>query len=72
MGYGIIDRNLAGLRDGFISYLLSERPDKQGYLAIRAILEYALFGKRGERINHTPVDILIRENIDYYLRHMAL
>lgn len=72
VGYGIIDRNLAGLRDGFITYLLSERPDKQGYLAIRAILEYALFGKRGERINHTPVDILIRENIDYYLRHMAL
>lgn len=68
VGYGIIERNIADLRDGYISFLLSERPDKQGYLAVRAILEYVLYGKRGERINYTPVDILVKENIDYYLR----
>ena len=71
VGYGMIERNLTDLRNGYISFLLSERPDKQGYLAVRAILEYELFGKRCDRMNYTPVDILIRENVDYYLRDMA-
>ena len=71
VGYGMIERNLANLREGYISYLLAERPDKQGYLAVRAILEYELFSKRCDRMNYTPVDILIRENVDYYLRDMA-
>ncbi len=70
VGYGMIERNLADLRRGYISFLLSERPDKQGYLAVRAILEYELFGKQGDRINYTPVDILIKENVDYYLHDM--
>lgn len=71
VGYGMIERNLANLREGYISYLLAERPDKQGYLAVRSILEYVLFGKRGEQLNYTPVDILIRENVDYYLHEWA-
>lgn len=70
VGCGVVERNLADLRAGYITFLLSERPDKQGYLAVRAILEYILFGKRGVQINHTPTDILIKENVDYYLQNL--
>lgn len=67
VGYGLIDKNISLLREGYITYLLSERPDKQGRLALRAILEYLLYGKQAKAINNTPVDILISENVDYYI-----
>ncbi len=67
VGYGLIEPNIKALREDYITFLLSERPNRQGYLGIKCILEYLLFGKQGGVINYTPVDILIRENIDYYL-----
>lgn len=69
VGYGVIAKNIASLKEGYITFLLSERPDKQGYSGIKTILEYKLFGKKGEMINYTPVDILIKENVDYYVHN---
>ena len=33
--------------------------------AIKAALEYLIYGKQGRVLNYTPVDILIKENVDY-------
>lgn len=33
--------------------------------AVKAALEYLIYGKQGRVLNHTPVDILIKENVDY-------
>lgn len=67
VGYGMIDKNVNYLREGYISYLISERPDRQGRLALKAILEYIIYGHRHNTINCTPLDILISENVDNYL-----
>lgn len=72
VGYGLVDQNIKALREDYITFLLSERPNKQGYLAVKCILEYLLFRKQGSVINYTPVDILISENIDYYLGSLDL
>jgi LacI family transcriptional regulator len=67
VGCGAIERNIADLKRGYISYLIAERPEKQGYLGFKTILEYLLFNKQPQEINYTPIDILIKENVDYYL-----
>lgn len=66
IGYGTNKKNVADLKNGDISFLISERPEYQGYIAVRTILEYLLYNKTGNVENYTPIDILIKETIDFY------
>ena len=65
IGCGVTDRNAEYLKKGYLSFLLSERPDQQGYLSIKYILEHILYGQHERIVKYTPIDILIRENIDF-------
>jgi len=66
IGYDAIEKNLAALRKGQVSFLLSQRSDIQGYNGIKALSNFLIFGKRTEKTNYMPIDILIKENIEYY------
>jgi LacI family transcriptional regulator len=66
IGYGTDKRNVDDLKDGYISFIISERPYYQGYKAIRTIMEYLLYNKTTNVENYTPIDILIKETIDFY------
>lgn len=70
VGCGAIERNIADLKRGYISYLVAERPEKQGYLGFKTILEFLLFNKQPQVLNYTPIDILIKENVDYYMSEL--
>ena len=50
----------------YYRYLLSQRPELQGYRAMKALCEYKVFKKEVPRRNFMPIDILTAENIDYY------
>ena len=58
---------MALLKEGYISCLIAERPEYQGYMGVRTLLEYLLYNKRSEVANYTPIDIIIPENVDFYL-----
>ena len=64
IGCGVTQKNIEYLKKGYLSFLLSERPDVQGYQSIKYVLEYILYGQHEQIIKHTPIEILIRENID--------
>lgn len=66
VGYDVTGRNADMLRDGVVIALIAQRPEYQGYYSIKALYEKLLFGKRTDKVNLMPIDILIRENIDYY------
>lgn len=66
VGHDAIERNIKGLRDGRISFILSQRPELQGYDALKAMGNYFLFTQVPEKVNYMPIDILIKENVDYY------
>jgi LacI family transcriptional regulator len=66
IGHDAIERNVKALKNEQISYILSQRPELQGYDAIKALGNYFLFKQKPEKVNHMPIDILIKENIDYY------
>jgi len=66
IGYGTDKRNIADLKEGYISFIISERPEYQGYKAIKSVLEYLLYNKTEQVENYTPIDILIKETIDFY------
>lgn len=65
IGYDILDRNKSCLKEGSIQYLLAQQPEKQGYAGVKTLSEYLLFNHKPKQVNYMPIDILIRENVDY-------
>lgn len=66
VGYDAIDKNMEMLKNGTISYIVSQRPEIQGYDSIKALSNYFLFSKSPAKVNYMPIDILIKENMEYY------
>lgn len=67
IGYDLLSENVKYLKEGKISYLIAQQPVKQAYFAIRDLCRKFVFHQEINKINFMPVDILIRENIDYYI-----
>jgi LacI family transcriptional regulator len=67
IGYDLLDRNVASLRNNSIAYLIAQRPEVQGYRAMKALGNHLIFKKEVEAVNYMPLDILINKNIDFYL-----
>lgn len=69
LGYDLIEKNIHQLTDGIITTLIGQRPDAQGYQGIKSICDYLIFKKIPDKVNLMPLDILIKENIKYYLNN---
>ena len=66
VGSGAIPNNINWLKDGYIDFLIAERPEYQGYMGIRAILEFFSRKIKPKVNNFTPIDILVKESADFY------
>jgi len=69
VGYDLIEKNTKLLSEGFVTNLIAQRPESQGYGGIKSISNYLISGQEPEKINLMPIDILIKENIQYYLNY---
>ncbi|MBI9107454.1 MAG: LacI family DNA-binding transcriptional regulator [Spirochaetales bacterium] len=73
VGFDCTEANIKLLKDGYISCLISQSPQLQGYLSARRLMSVVngeLPAADGEiRI---PIDIYFKENIDFYLNHLEL
>ena len=67
VGYDLTDDNLVYLRKGVIDFLICQKPEEQGYNSTMAMFNYLLTHKPVMKINYSPIDILAKENVDYYL-----
>ncbi len=63
LGFDLIPRNLAALRDGSIDGLVSQRPQLMGAETIRQLSRFLLFGKQLTETVEMPLDIYLKENI---------
>lgn len=66
IGYDLLPLNVELLKGGIITYLIGQRPGLQGYCAVKALADKIVFKKEGELIKYMPIDILMKDNIDYY------
>jgi LacI family transcriptional regulator len=69
IGYDLSGGNVAALKDESVSFLIAQRPEDQGYQGIMALCNHLVFNKEIKRVNYMPIDILTRENIDYYINY---
>jgi LacI family transcriptional regulator len=66
IGYDLLEKNVACLKQGTVSYLIAQRPEKQVYCSVRDMCRELIFKQAITKINYVPIDILVKENIDYY------
>ena len=67
IGYDLLEENVAYLKQGVVSSLIAQRPEKQAYLTVRDMCREIIFKQKVNRINYVPIDILMKENIEYYM-----
>lgn len=66
IGYDLLQNNVSLLKSGEVTYLIGQRPELQGYCGVKALCDSIVFKKPIAPIKYMPIDILIKENIDFY------
>jgi LacI family transcriptional regulator len=69
IGYDLIPHNLHYLEKGNISFLINQNPKGQGYWGIYQLAEHLVFKKEVPILKYLPLDIVTRENLNYFLDH---
>ena len=66
VGYDLLQRNVECLRQGSISFLIAQQPTLQGFDGIKTLCDHLILKKEVTHINFMPIDLLTKENIDFY------
>jgi LacI family transcriptional regulator len=66
VGYDLVARNHEFLDQGLIDFLISQRPEMQGYEGIYCLYEHVVLRETVQRQIMVPIDILTRDNVKYY------
>lgn len=67
VGYDLLPQNLYYLNKGTISFLINQNPRGQGYWGINQLVDHLVFKKEVAPIKFLPLDIITKENLNYYL-----
>lgn len=66
IGHDLISENTKYLKKGTVDFLICQRPEEQGYNAIFALFDHMVLKKSVKTENFTSIDIITKENLDYY------
>ena len=66
IGYDLLPQNCQLLREGYVNYLIGQRPGLQGYLGIKTLCNHLVFKQPIPAERFMPIDLLTKDNIDYY------
>ena len=66
VGYDLLQKNVEFLKNGEVNYLIGQRPGLQGYCGVKALCNRVVFKKPVTAVRYIPIDILVKENIDFY------
>lgn len=67
IGYDLLPQNLYYLNKGNISFLINQNPKGQGYWGINQLTDYLVFKKEVAALKYLPLDIVSKENLNYYI-----
>lgn len=67
VGYDVTEENKEYINKGIFTFLIGQEPFQQGYKSIKLMFEHLISGKELNRVYHSPVQILAKENLEYYM-----
>ena len=68
MGYDMVAKNAQCLREGSISFLIAQHAFMQGYSCVDTLFEAIVLKKKVNPVNYMPIELLTRENVEFYRR----
>ena len=68
MGYDMVPKNAECVRQGSISFLIAQHAFMQGYACIDTLFNAIVLKKEVDPVNYMPIELLTKENIDFYRR----
>lgn len=68
IGYDLVQENINFLKEGVINFLICQKPEDQGYRSVVALFNFVLSKRKVERVNYSPIDIITKENLNFYLK----
>lgn len=68
IGYDLIPANINLLKEGKIAFLLNQNPKQQGLIALNHLTQNLLFKQELPDVTHLPIDVVIKENCDYFFK----
>lgn len=73
ISFDLTTNNVRCLNDGSISVLLCQRPELQGFQAIKSVISKLLYNQEESVIHHImPIDVLLKDNLPYYAEYLSL
>jgi LacI family transcriptional regulator len=66
IGHDLLAENRSYMNNNLVDFLICQRPEEQGYSSINKLFQYVLLKKQVQPENYTPIDIVTKENVDYY------
>ncbi len=67
LGFDLIDKNIILLNEGKINFLINQNSHLQGYNALMAFYDHFYLQKPIQQFDYLPLDIIVPENVEYYL-----
>ncbi len=68
VGFDLIEPNLKFLYENKINFLINQNPVEQGFQGIMSLFNHLVLKESVEKIQYLPLDIVVKENVEYYLR----
>jgi LacI family transcriptional regulator len=66
IGYDLTKPNIRFLKKGTIDFLLSQKPEDQGYQSIITLYRHLAHKYSPPKLQYSPIDIITKENIAFY------
>lgn len=67
IGYDLVRENISYLKNGTFTCLISQKPEEQAYKSVMALFDHLVLQKEVPETVYSPIDIIVKENIDYYI-----
>ena len=68
MGYDMVQKNAECVRQGSISFLIAQHAFMQGHACVETLFRAIVLRKEVNPVNYMPIELLSKENIDFYCR----
>lgn len=68
MGYDMVPKNAECVRQGSISFLIAQHAYMQGYSCVETLFQAIVLKKEVTPVNYMPIELLTKENIEFYRR----
>jgi LacI family transcriptional regulator len=67
VGFDLVEPNIKLLNENKIPFIINQNAWQQGYLGVLILVHYLIFHKKPVALQYLPLDIVVKENLTYYL-----